>query len=214
MADLYLSVPSDDAYWQGIFSNAVVSVDDWVYVAKALRLATESIGSRLKTVWEEIHSGQTRLSPDLMKLHPVFLMLSSYAAENYLKARIVVMKGWTAENIGKTLPKPLKSHELAELCKEAGASLTQEENDLIDRLSVYAVWAGRYPCPLAREELRPKMVGGKENMATFFRGSDISVAHCLLERFESLALSGAMPPLRREHKCYDEITIQERVTPW
>ena len=109
MADLYLSVPSDDAYWQGIFSKAVVSVDDWVHVAKALRLATESIGSRLETVWEGIHGGQTCLSPDL-KLHPVFLMLSSYAAENYLKARIVVMKGWTAEKPNTYAPRSPATH--------------------------------------------------------------------------------------------------------
>lgn len=213
MSDLYLSVPSDDAYWQGIFSRAVVSIDDWVYSAKALRLATESIGSSLKGAWAGIHERQTCLSPDL-KLHPVFLMLSSYAAENYLKARIVVLKRWTVENIGKTLPKPLKSHDLSDLCIEAGATLTKEEKDLVDRLSVYAVWAGRYPCPLAQEELRPQLVGGKENMATFFRGSDISVAHYFLERLESLALTGAMPTLQRERNSYDGITIQERVTPW
>lgn len=213
MVDLHLSTPDDDAYWQQIFAEALTSTEDWVFSAKALRLATDSIARRLESAWQAIHELQPTLPADL-KLHPILLMLSSYAAENYLKARIVVVNGWSAANIGKELPRPLKSHDIAELARLAGVGLNAEEEDIVDRLSVYAVWAGRYPSPRNRDELRPSIVGGNRNLATFFRGSDASVVQCLLEKLEILAVTGAMPTLERRRNAYDGLTIQERVRPW
>lgn len=220
MVDLYVTPPDDDSYWQRVFAESLTNTNDWLESAKSIRLAVEPIAQSLAVAWRSVFfSGigepdpNTRM-PEEIKLHSVLLMLSSYAAENYLKARIVTVKCWTPENIGKKMPSDLRSHNITGLVQSAGAMLNDEEADLADRLSIYAVWAGRYPAPLYREDLKPQQVGSKQIRATFFRGSDVAVAQCLLQKLEGLAMSGVMPNLERQGNIYDKIVMQERVRPW
>lgn len=213
MQQLIVSPPEEDSYWQHIFSTALSSASSWVDSARALRLSADVISGPLEIAWQCLPQCQDML-PVLMKHHPVFLMLCSYAAENYLKARIVEVRKWDYNTVGQNLPKELKSHDVAELSKSAGVLLNEEESDLAVRLSVYGVWAGRYPAPIHRKELRPRLVGAQKNLATFFRGSDVAVAQYLLERLDIIALSGMPPTIERRRSKNDGLVIQERVTPW
>jgi len=221
MIDLHVTPPDDDSYWQRVFAESLTNTDNWMESAKSIRLAVEPIAQSLSEAWRSIFfssigepAPNTRIYPEEIKMHSVLLMLCSYAAENYLKARIVKMNSWTSQNIGKEVPKPLKSHDITHLAQLAGATLNDEEADLADRLSIYAVWAGRYPAPLYREDLKPQQVGSKQIRATFFRGSDVAVVQCLLQKLEELAFSGVMPNLERQGSIYDKFVMQERVYPW
>lgn len=220
MVDLYVTPPDDDPYWQRVFSESLTNTDDWLLSAKSIRLAIEPIAQSLAVAWWSVFFfGMGEPDPNIrmpeeIKLHSVLLMLSSYAAENYLKARIVKVNSWTSEDIGKKMPSDLISHNITKLAQLAGAALNDEEADLADRLCVYAVWAGRYPAPLYKKDLEPQQVGNKQIRATFFRGSDVAVAQCLLQKLEGLVISGVMPNLERQGSIYDRIVMQERVRPW
>lgn len=213
MDQLILSVPDDNAYWQRIYSKSLAHSDQWVESARMLRQASQSLSADLKRGWLQLVEGSGPF-PIALKQQPVFLMLCAYAAENYLKARIAVVSGLTEENIGTKLPKVLKSHNVTALTTTAGLILNAEEADICDRLTVYGIWAGRYPAPVDRDDLRPQTIGAHTTLPTFFRGSDIAVAECLLEKLDTLVQSGSVPDIQRSRSKYDGVTIQERVTPW
>jgi hypothetical protein len=82
-----------------------------------------------------------------------FFVLAGYAVENHLKARIVeraIAAGADIES-GEGVFKlfPHKEHELSLLAKWkwADIALTKSERRLLERLSFYVQWAGRYPIP-------------------------------------------------------------------
>jgi hypothetical protein len=220
MIDLHITPPDDDSYWQRVFAESLTNTNDWLESAKSIRLAIEPIAQSLAETWWSVfyssigEPGPHTRMPEEIKLHPVLLMLTSYAAENYLKARIVKVNKWTTENIGKKMPGDLISHDITELARKADATLNEEEIDLTDRLFVYAVWAGRYPAPIKRDDLKPQQVGSKQIRATYFRGSDVAIAQCLLLKLEGLAITGVMPNLERHGSIYDKFVMQERVRPW
>jgi hypothetical protein len=219
MINLHVTIPEDDAYWQRVFADSLTNGDNWIQSAKSIRLVVDLIAQPLSQAWRSIFESSIggrafNHHPAEIKMHPVLLMLSSYAAENYLKAQIVKVKGFTSDTIENNIPGDLKGHNITQLAKKAGAVLNDEEADLADRLSVYATWAGRYPAPVSKDQLKPQQVSDKKIRAMFFRGRDIAVAQCLLQKLEELTISGVMPNLQRRGNIYDMIIIQERVYPW
>lgn len=66
-----------------------------------------------------------------------YLMLCGMSLEVLFKA-IVVAKGGKPDT---------RSHKLPELAKDAGVPLTQKQKGLLEVLSAYVYWAGRYPVP-------------------------------------------------------------------
>jgi hypothetical protein len=218
MVNLHVATPEDDAYWQRVFADSLTNGDNWIQSAKSIRIVVDLIAQPLSQAWRSIFEssigGRAFEHPAEIKMHPVLLMLSSYAAENYLKAQIVKVKGFNSDTIGNKIPGDLKGHNIIQLAEKAGAALNDAESDLADRLSIYATWAGRYPAPVLRDQLKPQQVSDKKIRAMFFRGSDIAVAQCLLQKLEELTISGVMPNLQRRGNIYDMIVIQERVYPW
>jgi hypothetical protein len=215
---LHVTPPEDDSYWERVYGESLTNATDWLLTAKSIRLAVDQIAQSLTPAWRSMFEssigGKGIEHPPEIKMHSIMLMLASYAAENYLKARIVLLNGWTPESIGDGLPKPLKSHNIVNLAALAHADLNEEEIDLADRLSEYAIWAGRYPAPIAKKDLLPKKVGSAMVRATFLRGSDVSVAQCLLQKLDEWVVSGVMPNIERRRSLGDLIIIQQNVRPW
>ena len=80
-----------------------------------------------------------------------FFVLAGLAVENHLKARIPerrlaaglpVPDGTAVVNLF-----PRKHHDLILLAHAAGVVLTPGTRALLERLSAFALWAGRYPIP-------------------------------------------------------------------
>jgi hypothetical protein len=89
-----------------------------------------------------------------------FLMLSSFALENYLKAIIAAknkdeFKAKMEASEKPILPKKLKGHDLQELAKTAGLgeSFTEEQLEVLHKLRFYAIYAGRYHVSTNSENL-------------------------------------------------------------
>jgi len=82
---------------------------------------------------------------------PMYMMLAGLALENLLKGIQI------ARDPRLVLPSPSKRTALLastltrhldlNLVRDAGVRLSPEEADLVERLSVFVVWGGRYPVP-------------------------------------------------------------------
>jgi hypothetical protein len=81
----------------------------------------------------------------------VQLMLSGFAFENIIKA-IMVARGLPAVAAGRLTGRYLGAHKLASLAGNIGP-VTADEKIMLDWLSTFARWAGRYPIPLTEGEL-------------------------------------------------------------
>src|SRR5260370_12582085 len=82
---------------------------------------------------------------------PIALMLGAYGIETLLK---MVVVGEHCDKHGITLDsKSAKdfipaTHNLVDLVKKANLRVNQDDRDLLENLSRYSIWAGRYPIPL------------------------------------------------------------------
>jgi len=81
------------------------------------------------------------------------MMLTGYALENAIKALLLHRKPelCTPERAPRW---PGGGHDLARLFDEAGVGVSVEERRLLDQLSEFVVWRGRYTMPQSREIFR------------------------------------------------------------
>ncbi len=77
-------------------------------------------------------------------------VLYAYAIENVLKG-IIVANNPSIANQNK-IDSQLKSHDLVELAGLADVTVHGQERPVLQALSELAVWAGRYPVALTKEE--------------------------------------------------------------
>jgi hypothetical protein len=99
--------------------------------------------------------------------NPRHVMLAGYAIENLLKGLLVAVQPerWVFEHRDKLLSWPSGGHDLVQLAKEASVSLTEKEEQLLDRIEVYVLWAGRYPVALNAQAMRSRDAMGVEGPA-------------------------------------------------
>jgi hypothetical protein len=76
-----------------------------------------------------------------------------------------------------------KDHDLAQLAKAVGFSLTVAESDVLQRLSKFVRFAGRYPVARTSDEMRPHAVSviGKVDVG-FFSKHDFRIAKSALNK--------------------------------
>lgn len=83
-----------------------------------------------------------------------FMLLAGLAVENYLKAICIKHAGRAFKENGKF---EFFGHELGELAKTTGLLYDNAEIELLDRLTNFVEFAGRYPAPNKAEALIPKV---------------------------------------------------------
>jgi hypothetical protein len=73
-----------------------------------------------------------------------YMLLSGLALENLTKGIIVGRKP------GVVTPDTfnLKEHNLLKLAQQVARPFSKNERDILDRLTAFVMWAGRYPIPL------------------------------------------------------------------
>ena len=90
--------------------------------------------SSAKVIWNEIDNG------DSVGHFDVYKMLEGMAFEAMAKAFTVAKKQKLQTN-----------HQLTTLFSEAGFKLTKNENKILEVLTSYIEWAGKYPTPKANK---------------------------------------------------------------
>jgi hypothetical protein len=104
-------------------------------------------------------------------------LLTGMAVEDILKGLIVARDGIELDDRGRLrLPWPAPGHNLILLAANASVELTEEERQLVERLSEFVLWAGRYPIPRRLEEFRPR----------FLSAGDVTPARHLVGRLRGL----------------------------
>jgi hypothetical protein len=111
------------------FVSAAHSPGDWFGTAQMLMSAAEAVKGSVG----------------------VQLMLSGFAFENIIKA-IMVTRNYPPIAGGKLTSQFRGAHKLVELARQIGPA-TPDEETMLDWLSTFARWAGRYPIPVDETEL-------------------------------------------------------------
>jgi hypothetical protein len=111
--------------------------------ARVLRPTRDSA----RTALENVKEGDSM--PDEGMLHAPEMMLRGFAVECLLKGLWVRQGNKLAEN-GKyvRVPNIKNEHDLVGLAVEVGFTMTAEQRDLLEHLSVYTITVGRYPIPV------------------------------------------------------------------
>src|SRR5205085_1848679 len=118
-----------------------------------------------------------------LRLSGVAYMLAGFAVEVLMKARLV-HRGNALDSKGVFR---LRTHDLLQLAADTSFKVSDDEARLLERLTEYAVWAGRYPIPLTSEAMRPRPTpGGGFASATFhFVGEDWGAIRDLAARLRN-----------------------------
>ncbi len=183
--DVNLHMASYDVDWDSVYKSNFESAAFWDvhWIAKARDLfeSARKLEPAMEAVWNSYRARASNLSGRLEPDHyngPYF-MLISYAVENLLKAAAVSRNSFKyKENFRSTgkFPSELKKHDLVELAGSLGLIVSQEEEDLLRRLTRSATWFGRYPSPLKYAEMSgiERFNDGKEYQVSWFGREDVS----------------------------------------
>lgn len=135
--------------------------------------------------------------PDV-NTYAVYALLLGYAIECELKAMWVRDGKQKLVVDGQYVGVPgARDHQLGRLAEKVGVSLTGAERDVLDRLSQFVLFAGRYPIPRNWQQSRPVPVEGKGKISPKFFGLDDFKVAEIFERslYSSLLIESlAVPP--------------------
>jgi len=125
----------------------------WISKAKDLLISADLIEPEVVRLWNSVESGLDNMDQEILPdyYQGTYFMLKAFAVENIFKAVIIRKKSSEyRRKFQDTLkfPGELKSHKLVELAQQAGFDFTDEQEDLLRRLTRSAIWYGRYPIPL------------------------------------------------------------------
>lgn len=170
-------VPShstDPLIWRRWFILDANRPATWIQTARDLLASLGLFLPQLKKDWQTyVQDKEKQLAPPV-HIHRIFLLLSAYTFENLLKAVIVQRSAWPDSQVERSIPNELKKHDLLSLAHSANISLTIEEQELLERLTEFAIWRGRYPVPTRIEDIQPKKLrSGIVTTAGSMRGSDM-----------------------------------------
>jgi hypothetical protein len=119
-------------------------------------------------------------------LAAVYAFLLGLAIENFLKG-VGVKKGKRlVENDRFERPAGVGNHQLDRLAEWAGFQMSVEEELVLRRLSVFVVFAGRYPVPTTWEQLKPtKALDGELATPKFMGAEEFVLAERIVARLRS-----------------------------
>lgn len=137
----------------------------------------------------------------MFSINGVYAMLLGYAIECALKG-LWVKAGQVIAKDGKLVRiRGVGTHQIGELLRRvrevADVEVSEIELNVLDRISAFVLFAGRYPISTdaAAMRARPVPTGGTQ-VPRFFSQEDFRIAELLLNRFTT-ALNPLLPPLRQ-----------------
>lgn len=162
-----------DPMWQRQFDTAARMPLAWLLTARQLWKAAEAAyeiahsahEESVRSMLQEMENKQQLISRTLsneeservrdISLFYVYSMLIAFTIENLAKGILIAQHAELVMPSG-AIAAPIKSHDLSKLCTNALGNISDEEKDVLDVLSDFAVWRGRYPIPLNWHEMKPR----------------------------------------------------------
>ncbi len=182
----------DDVYRVNYRATAFTHAS-WLRHARNLMAAARELEPDIRRMWES-YRAHTKNIFNVFKpsrfVNPYF-MLSAFAIENLLKARLVQLHANAFRARFDRLqkfPHALKSHDLIRLAKASGERIYKAEEDLMRRLSINAIWAGRYPVPVEVRSMASiaRYDDGQVHPVSWYGEHDFGRINALYNRFERL----------------------------
>ena len=156
----------------------------WISTAeellRAFNILVPQIEVDTKQLFEESHVFSNVAS--------VAMMLGAFAIENLLKAIQIEQLGPKFDNRGVFA---IDTHDLLKLTDATNVHLLEEERILLERLEQFAKWAGRYPVPLFRDDMRPRTLpnGGFSPRTVIHVPDDFVAISNFAEKLKSILCS-------------------------
>ena len=167
------------------FDGYALEAASWLAVAREHLIAAEALGTCLREsgaaerIQAQGHVGRLGMMRGCM-------LLMAFALENAIKGVIVARGGLSVDDKGKlSWPKQCglrTGHELVPLASAAGLENSESEQSLLERLSEYSVWAGKYSIPNKREHFSERARGRRK----LHWPEDLRTAQALLARIEQV----------------------------
>jgi len=213
--------PASDDYWNSKFTDGVLDPKSWIDTATELACTLNYLRAPAIDFFKAMRSlpiGEPLLSKG--RVHGCYLMIAGFVAENLLKA-IVAKEASSQGTVDPTaLLKDIRTHNLLKLAAKVGIPVADSGSELLQRLTYFAIWAGRYPTPVAVADLKPQAISGAEqNTLNYVRGSDIRAIDQLLGYCANVL---EIPPLVEFYaqgygdrmEDWERILMHQSVRPW
>ena len=149
----------------GTFAEDVADPERWRSVASHLLASA-------RVLWPVIEQGfQERGAPGAnaeaglegLRHRGPFLVLAGLAIENMLKALIVLDHNKRQQATGRADPPTIvKTHKLLPLARLANVPIDGWAEKLLDRLTMFVYWGGRYPIPLEESAYEIKWTSSRD----------------------------------------------------
>lgn len=175
------------------YTMAATGSPFWMWHAVQLWRAAEILADEARAASLEHERTRARpelsISPDPQPLPELWLrtgllqpalLLAGLATECLLKGLISERQGeWVLTDLDGSRTYRHKSHKLVKLSAMAGVSLTKAEQEVLEILTQFVEWAGKYPIPLTpegmclppgdsdKEDSLPRWVPGCADLDTF-----------------------------------------------
>ena len=195
VVDIYLltryrnvsNMTQDDDQWIERYELIAKDPYSWLHTASSL------IYAATKALIKETEGPLKGLYQHI----PVYMMLSSFAIENIIKCIIIQKKPTVVDN-GK-LHESIFKHDLLELFQDADINCTPSEKDLLNRLSHFAVQAGRYPVPKSWQIYKDSLSGkGTGKHRSIFLSQDLNTIIGIITK-----LQNELKRIGIDHDIYD-----------
>jgi hypothetical protein len=125
----------------------------WLIEAKQLKRAADLVLPELREIFSVSPQGRPRFED--AKLFNSYMLLAGLALENLAKG-ILVKRNPGVVTQDKFI---LKGHDLQQLAQQVLSTLSKNELDILNRLTEFVTWAGRYPINLyAAKNVHPGFI--------------------------------------------------------
>jgi hypothetical protein len=180
--------PDWDQIYKTNYVTKVTLSQNWFKEANKLLTAAEFLAPSILEWWAGM---QTALSKEGKKPFPehefqtTYMMLCSYAIENFCKGWLASrLPSWERERLKRigSLPKSLEGHNLFSLVQRIGMPIIEHDEELLRRLTLSAVWRGRYPVPLHYLGSEEEFKDGKRYNLQILGAADLPRIKDLVQR--------------------------------
>jgi hypothetical protein len=141
---------SDADYMKSAFEMVGQAPSAWLMEATLLKRAADLVRQELTKIFAVSPHGRPRYEDSAFCKS--YMLLAGLALENLAKGILV------GRNPAVVTPDTfnLKGHNLLQLAQQAVSTLSNNELDILSRLTAFVMWAGRYPIHLrAAENVHP-----------------------------------------------------------
>ena len=139
------------------FDKAAADPSAWRSVAFSLLFSAKELWDEIRQGLEEFEAnGVEKLSErgsQQLRMRGPFYLLAGLAIENMLKAVIVKRMSDAKKPVteGDALRIYRGNHDLVGISQQAKVPLSDDERQLLARMSTFVLWAGRYPVANTKE---------------------------------------------------------------